>query len=89
LTSLAKQSTKGVEHFASAMTITCYSIQSRPYFVVLWWRPSKPSPRRVAVYLDGRQGLSYFMSDRSQSCLDVHKLIVSLALQHPVCTLQH
>jgi hypothetical protein len=68
----AEQRTDTVEHFACATTVAYNSIEDCSNLIDIERRRSKKSPCRTAVCRNRRQGLAYFVSNRSRNRFNIH-----------------
>src|SRR5271156_2597036 len=80
-----KQGADALQHLAGTVAVTDNQGHGRPHFIEIGGRLVEPEYSRIAVYRDSCQWLSDLVSDGTRNCVDVHKLIIALTLQHHIC----
>ncbi len=76
-----KQGADAVEQLARVKAVGDDSVQNCPQLVKIGGRHLKKAHCSSAAARNGRQGLAYFVGDRSRGRLDVQQFVVSFALQ--------
>jgi len=70
-----------LSNIAGTTAVTYDRIENSAQIIRIERRQSEKLQRRASVGRDGRQGLTYFMSNRSRNRFNIEKLVIPFALQ--------